>query len=112
MEDEFCKKVDLNLNININLLADAPQCHPHLLNVKRPQKNPPAPKVKRHKSRRIEFPEDLSLVDILATVLFDWKPAALHHLLNVENEQFYCAAKLERTSRCELWDRFIVNRLG
>ncbi|KAM0150812.1 hypothetical protein ACHAQE_008777 [Botrytis cinerea] len=112
MADEFCKKVDLNLTININLLADAPQGHPHLLNVKRPQKNPIAPKIEKHKSRRIEFPEGLSLVDVLVTILFDWKPAALHHLLNVEDEQFYCAAKLERTLRYESWDRFIVNRLG
>ncbi|KAM0142959.1 hypothetical protein ACHAO1_000793 [Botrytis cinerea] len=112
MEDEFCKKVDLNLTININLLADAPQGHPHLLNVKRPQKNHIAPKIEKHKSRRIEFPEDLSLVDVLVTIFFDWKPAALHHLLNVEDEQFYCAAKLERTLRYESWDRFIVNRLG
>ena len=112
MEDEFCKKVDLNLTININLLADAPQGHPRLLNVKRPQKNPIAPKIEKHKSRRIEFPEGLSLVDVLVTILFDWKPAALHHLLNVEDEQFYCAAKLERTLRYESWDRFIVNRLA
>ncbi|KAM0180019.1 hypothetical protein ACHAPF_002552 [Botrytis cinerea] len=112
MEDEFCKKVDLNLTININLLADAPQGHPRLLNVKKPQKNPIAPKIEKHKSRRIEFPEGLSLVDVLVTILFDWKPAALHHLLNVEDEQFYCAAKLERTLRYESWDRFIVNRLA
>ncbi|TGO62629.1 hypothetical protein BCON_0018g00220 [Botryotinia convoluta] len=114
MEDEFCKKIDLNLNISVDLPADAPQGHPHLLNVGRPQNNPHLPKCKKRKSKQIEFPEDLSLIDVLATILFDWKPTALHHLLNVENEQFYCAAEWEEGSvKYNEWDRFVyVHRLG
>ncbi|TEY36931.1 hypothetical protein BOTCAL_0534g00060 [Botryotinia calthae] len=116
MEDDFFKNIDLNLNININLPKDAPQGHPHLLNVKRPQHNPhpPPTKSKKRKSRRIEFPDDLSLVDVLATIIFDWKPAALHHLLNVEDEQFYYAAEWEQgTVEYDVWDRFMyVHRFG
>ncbi|TGO60679.1 hypothetical protein BOTNAR_0141g00210 [Botryotinia narcissicola] len=99
MEDKSCQKVDLNLDISIDLPANAPEGHPHLLNVKRPRNNPQPPKYKKRKSKQIEFPEDLSLVDVLATILFDWKPAALHHLLNVQNKQFYCAAA---------WTEYIV----
>lgn len=114
MEDEFCQKVDLNLDISIDLPANAPQGHPHLLNVKRPRNNPQPPKYKKRKSNQIEFPEDLSLVDVLATILFDWKPAALHHLLNVQNEQFYCAAEWEQDNlEYDAWERFVyVHRLG
>ncbi|TGO23253.1 hypothetical protein BPAE_0138g00060 [Botrytis paeoniae] len=113
MEDEFCQKVDLNLDISIDLPANAPQGHPHLLNVKRPRNKPHPPKYKKRKSNQIEFPEDLSLVDVLATILFDWKPAALHHLLNVENEQFYCAADGDQGSvECYEWDRFILWKLA
>ncbi|KAF7942756.1 uncharacterized protein EAE97_006210 [Botrytis byssoidea] len=99
MEDKSCQKVDLNLDISIDLPANAPEGHLHLLNVKRPRNNPQPPKYKKRKSNQIEFPEDLSLVDVLATILFDWKPAALHHLLNVQNKQFYCAAA---------WTEYIV----
>ncbi|TGO71219.1 hypothetical protein BELL_0605g00060 [Botrytis elliptica] len=91
MEGEFCKKVDLN--ISFDLPANAPQGHPHLLNIERPQNNPDLPKSKKPKSNQIQFPEDLSLIDVLATILFYWKPTALHHLLDVETEQFYCAAE-------------------
>ncbi|KAF7884939.1 hypothetical protein EAF00_010757 [Botryotinia globosa] len=83
---------DMPLKSLIDLPANAPEGHPHLLNVKRPRNNPQPPAYKKRKSNQIEFPEDLSLVDVLATILFDWKPAALHHLLKVQNEQFFCAA--------------------
>ncbi|KAF7899134.1 uncharacterized protein EAF01_008347 [Botrytis porri] len=88
METEFCKKIDLNLNISIDLPADAPEGHPHLLNVKWPRNDPHPEKCKEIRSMQIEFPKDLSLIDVIATILFEWKPAALHHLLDLENEQF------------------------
>ncbi|KAF7880625.1 uncharacterized protein EAF02_007471 [Botrytis sinoallii] len=113
MEGEFCKKVDLN--ISIDLPANAPQGHHHLLNIKRPQNNPHLPKSKKRKSNQIQFPEDLSLIDVLATILFDWKPSALHHLLDVETEQFYCAAEWEAEYKGKYIDpeTFVyVHRLG
>ncbi|TGO33204.1 hypothetical protein BHYA_0260g00060 [Botrytis hyacinthi] len=114
MEDKFCKRIDLNLNISIDLPANAPEGHLHLLDVKRPPNNPYVPKSKKRKSNQIQFPEDLSLIDVLATILFDWKLTALHHLLDVETEQFYCAAELEeyKVKHNELDRLLYVHRLG
>ncbi|KAF5876128.1 uncharacterized protein Bfra_002528 [Botrytis fragariae] len=88
MEDGFCKKIDLNLNISIDLPADAPEGHPHLPNVKRPRNDIHPEKCKEIRSTQIEFPKDLSLINVIATTIFDWKPAALHHLLNLETNNF------------------------
>ncbi|KAF7872136.1 hypothetical protein EAF04_003061 [Stromatinia cepivora] len=80
----FCERIDLNFTLDFPV--DAPRGHPHLL------------KIKGHKSAQVKVPEDLSLVDVLATIIFEWKPAALHHLLNMEVEEFYCDASWEKGS--------------
>ncbi|CAD6443390.1 b0da1405-bc15-449d-8622-d2977aed915c [Sclerotinia trifoliorum] len=84
MWTEFCERIDLNFSLHLQV--DAPRGHPHLLNIK------------GYKPKEAKIPENLSLIDVLATIIFDWNSAALHHLLNMENEEFYCDADWEEDS--------------
>ncbi|KAI9647399.1 hypothetical protein NHQ30_003784 [Ciborinia camelliae] len=82
-EEDMCgfspasRKWNLDGDVTLDLPANAPRGYPHILQA--------------DMSNQAVVPEDLSLVDVLATIIFEWNPSALYHLLNIENEEFYCA---------------------
>lgn len=74
-ESNFVKRIDTHLHIHIDLPADAPDGHPHIINIE---------------SFNEEFPpEDLKAVDAIASVLYKWNPKALSDLLDLNKDTFY-----------------------
>ncbi|KAF7884938.1 hypothetical protein EAF00_010756 [Botryotinia globosa] len=71
------QRVDVEYECKVNLLADAPSGHPHIIRW--------IAVVDKEK-----VPHDLFTVDVIATILYEIDPSALGHLLDVQASQFYC----------------------
>lgn len=77
IEEGTAKRIDAKYRCEVNLPANAPSGNPHIIkwNVG---------------AKKDKIPHDLSPVDVVATILFEFHPSALSHLLDTEIEQFYC----------------------
>ncbi|TGO23252.1 hypothetical protein BPAE_0138g00050 [Botrytis paeoniae] len=77
IKEGTAKRVDVKYKCKVNLPADTPSGHPHII-----KWNSGVDKNK--------VPHDLFTVDVIATILYEFNPSALSHLLDVQEGQFYC----------------------
>ena len=64
-----------NLHLRLDLPANAPEGHPHIIDLEAINEN--------------DLPDDLKAVDVIATVLYKWDPEALQNLLDLSKEDFH-----------------------
>ncbi|KAJ8071110.1 hypothetical protein OCU04_001451 [Sclerotinia nivalis] len=104
MSDEaYVRKV--NLNFTIKLPANAPVDHPHIIEI--------SPK------DDAKATSDLSVVDVICTVMFKCNPQALHDLLNKKRKKSYYSLDTDDGSnhgyvsrRGEIVDIFLCDRVA
>ncbi|KAF5876130.1 uncharacterized protein Bfra_002530 [Botrytis fragariae] len=77
IKEGTAKRLDVKYKCKVNLPADTPSGHPHII-----KWNAGVDKDK--------IPRDLFTVDVIATILYEFNPSALSHLLDVQEGQFYC----------------------
>ncbi|KAF7940285.1 uncharacterized protein EAE98_000412 [Botrytis deweyae] len=77
IKEGTAKQVDVKYEDNVNLPADTPSGHPHII-----KWNAGVDKDK--------IPNDLLTVDVIATILYKFNPLALSHLLDIQAGHFIC----------------------
>ncbi|KAF7872138.1 hypothetical protein EAF04_003063 [Stromatinia cepivora] len=104
MSDEVSVR-KVNLNFTIKLLANAPIDHPHLIEISN-----------KDDARATS---DLSVVDVICTVMFKCNPQALHDLLNKKRKKSYYSLDTDDGSnhgyvsrRGEVVDIFLCDRVA
>ncbi|TGO60680.1 hypothetical protein BOTNAR_0141g00220 [Botryotinia narcissicola] len=77
LKEVTAQRVDVGYECKVNLLADAPSGHPHIIRwIALVDKD--------------KVPHDLFTFYVIATILYEIDPSALSHLLDVQASQFYC----------------------
>lgn len=77
LKEGTAQRVDIEYEYKVNLPADAPSGHPHIIRW--------IAVVDKDK-----VPHDLFTVDVIATILYEFNPSALGRLLDVQASPFCC----------------------